>query len=203
MLRSALECRAVALLTVVLSLVACVSSPAPGAQLAGSKWAVASAANAGGDEAAPEEMRMARDKLSLAEATLAARQYDLTRWLAEEAEVDAQLAGVKARTHDAPKATLELQTASRVLPEESRLSSLEQARSDVRMTQVDLQTTVQTTERAAAELQRALDALAKANDAFARGGTSAEVEHWAYMARQHVAIAQEIARQDSADKLNR
>ena len=46
--------RAVLLLAVALSLAACVSPPAPGAQLAGSTWAVASAANAGGDEAAPE-----------------------------------------------------------------------------------------------------------------------------------------------------
>ena len=197
--RHACRYRAVGLLVGALSLAACVSSPAPGAQLAGSTWAVASAANAGGDDAAPEDMRMARDKLSLAEAAMATRQYDMARWLAEEAEVDAQWAGVKARIGGASEATLDVPIANRVLPEETTLESIEQARSDVRAAQGS----PQGTERADAELQRSLDALAKANHALARSGNAAEAEHWAYMARRHAAIAQEIARQDSADQLTR
>jgi hypothetical protein len=197
--RNACKYRAVGLLVGALSLVGCVSSPAPGAQLAGSTWAVASAANAGGDDAAPEDMRMARDKLSLAEAAMATKQYDMARWFAEEAEVDAQLAGVKARIGGAPKATPDVPIANRVLREGATLNPVEPARSDV----LAAQGSPQGTERADAELQRSLDALAKANHALARSGNAAEAEHWAYMARQHAAIAQEIARQDSTDKLTR
>lgn len=192
-------CRAVLSLALTLSLAACVSPPAPQAQLAGSTWAVASAANAGGGEAAPDDMRMARDKLALAGASLSAGQYDMARWLAEQAEVDAQLAGVKARTAGASKPAPEAPRAHRVVPGSTGLEPLEQARSDVRSA---LQTALgnpQTTERAAAELERSLDALTRADVALARGGDAAEVEHWAYMARQHAAIAQEISRQGSAD----
>ena len=58
----------------------------------------------------------------------------------------------------------------------------------------------QTRELAPDELQRASDALAKANESFARSDPSAQVDHWAYMAGQRAAIAQEVTRQRSAEK---
>lgn len=105
-------------LAAVFALAACASTPAPSAQLAVSTAAVASAGAAGGAETAPTEMRLARDKLARANAAMAAKDYDLARSLAEEAEVDAQLADVKARSGRATKAAVEVQDASRALREE-------------------------------------------------------------------------------------
>lgn len=106
------------LLVVTLALAGCASTPAPTAQLAVSTAAVSSAGVAGGAEAAPLEMRTARDKLARANAAMADKDYDAARSLAEEAEVDAQLAGVKARAGQSAKAATEVQDASRALREE-------------------------------------------------------------------------------------
>jgi Domain of unknown function (DUF4398) len=103
---------------VTLVMAACASTPPPTAQLAVSTAAVSSAGNAGGGEAAPAEMRMARDKLARANAAITAKDYDTARSLAQEAEVDAQLASVKARSGPASKAAAEVQDASRALREE-------------------------------------------------------------------------------------
>ena len=97
---------------------ACASTPAPTDQLAVSTAAVASAGVAGGAEAAPLEMRTARDKLARANTAMADKDYEAARTLAEEAEVDAQLAGVKARAGQSAKAAVEVQDASRALREE-------------------------------------------------------------------------------------
>ena len=191
------SCWSVLMVACTLAIGACVSTPAPSAQLAMSKWAVDSASAAGGDDAAPADMRMARDKLSQANAAMAAKNHDMARWLAQEAEVDAQLAGVKARSAGASKAPAKPQDASRVLPEVVDLTLLDQARSEVRLAQGN----PKTTEWAAAELQRSLDALAKANDAFARNDNPAEVDHWAYMAKQRAAIALEVTRQRAAQQV--
>jgi hypothetical protein len=63
-------------------------------------------------------MRLARDKLARANVAMAAKEYDVARSLAEEAEVDAQLAAAKARSGRSTKAAAELQDASRALREE-------------------------------------------------------------------------------------
>lgn len=74
-------------------------------------------------------------------------------------------------------------------------AALDQARSDLKLAQDNPQT------RALApdELKKADDALAKASDSFARHDKPGEVDHWAYMARQRAAIAQETARQKAAE----
>lgn len=48
-------------------------------------------------------------------------------------------------------------------------------------------------------MKKAGDALARANDSQARNDKPGEVDHWAYMARQRTAIAQETARQKTAE----
>jgi outer membrane protein OmpA-like peptidoglycan-associated protein len=75
-------------------------------------------------------------------------------------------------------------------------SALDKARADVKLAQDNTQT------RALApdELQRASDALAKANASFANSDARAQVDHWAYMAGQRAAIAQEVTRQRSAEQ---
>lgn len=52
---------------------------------------------------------------------------------------------------------------------------------------------------AGVELQEAGDALQKANDAWFKNGSAIEVDHLAYLAKQRVAIAQEIAKQKTAE----
>lgn len=94
------------------------SIPAPTEQLAVSKEAVTRAVNAGGAELAPVEMRVARDKLDRANVAMAAKDYELARALAEEAQVDARLAETKARSATAQKAAAALQEDSRILREE-------------------------------------------------------------------------------------
>jgi outer membrane protein OmpA-like peptidoglycan-associated protein len=52
---------------------------------------------------------------------------------------------------------------------------------------------------AAGELKQASDSLEKANNASSKGEKGAVVDHLAYVASQHVAIAQETARQKAAE----
>jgi len=78
----------------------------------------------------------------------------------------------------------------------ANIAAIDKARSDVKLTQ----DSAQARELAPDELQRGGDALAKANESFARSDPSAQVDHWAYMAGQRAAIAQEVTRQRSAEK---
>jgi outer membrane protein OmpA-like peptidoglycan-associated protein len=74
-------------------------------------------------------------------------------------------------------------------------SVLAQARSDYN----DAQSNPQVTSLAAGELRQASDSLEKANRASSKGEDRAVVDHLAYVAKQHVAIAQETARQKAAE----
>lgn len=97
---------------------ACASTPAPTEQVAVATAAVANAVSAGGGEWAPAEMSSARDKLARANVAMVAKDNDRARELAEQAQVDAQLAGAKARAAKARKAADEVQDAGRALREE-------------------------------------------------------------------------------------
>lgn len=97
---------------------ACTSVPAPTEQIAVSKAAVADAANAGGTTFAPAEMRTAREKLDGAGTAMASQDYERARVLAEEAQVDAQLAQARAHSTKARKAADALLEDNRVLLEE-------------------------------------------------------------------------------------
>lgn len=72
---------------------------------------------------------------------------------------------------------------------------LDEARSSYRMAQED----PQTRDMAGAEMRQAGDALNKANDAWTRKESPAEVDHLAYLAKQKVLVAQETARQKTAE----
>ncbi len=96
----------------------CALVPAPTEQVAVSKAAVAHAVDAGGPEFASAEMRTAQEKLDRANEAMAAKEFERARWLAEQAQVDAQLAIAKARSAKAQKAAAALQEDSRVLREE-------------------------------------------------------------------------------------
>ncbi len=106
------------MLGILIFAAACASVPAPTEQVAVSSAAVARAASAGGGEAAPAEMQTARDKLDRAKLAMAAEDFDVARRLAQQAQVDAQLAEAKARTGKASKASQEVSTDAKVLREE-------------------------------------------------------------------------------------
>ena len=102
----------------VLALGACASAPVPTEQLAVTTAAVAQAVSAGGQELAPTEMGAARDKLVRAHLAVAAKDNEQALRLAQQAQLDAQLAASKAEAVKARKAQSELDEAARVLREE-------------------------------------------------------------------------------------
>lgn len=96
----------------------CASAPAPTEQMAVSRVEVSNASSAGGNEYAPLQLKSAMEKMVGAERAMAEKNYALARQLAEQAQVDAQLAGATARSAKAQKAADALQEDSRVLRQE-------------------------------------------------------------------------------------
>jgi hypothetical protein len=96
----------------------CASIPAPTEQIAVSKVAVEGANSAGGNEFAPVQLKSAMDKLDAAERAMAVEDYALAKQLAEQAQVDAQLASEMARSGKAQKAANALLESNRVLRQE-------------------------------------------------------------------------------------
>ena len=96
----------------------CVNTPPPTEQMSMSRAAVSNAGSAGGNEFAPLQLKSAMDKMDSAERAMAEKKYVLARQLAEQAQVDAQLAGAMARSAKARKAADALMEDSRVLREE-------------------------------------------------------------------------------------
>jgi hypothetical protein len=103
---------------VTLALSACASTPAPTDQVAVATAAVNQAGSAGATEGAPLEMKSARDKLARANAAMTSKDYDSALALAQQSQVDAQLAQAKTEAAKAQKAADETQEAARVLREE-------------------------------------------------------------------------------------
>ena len=93
----------------------CASTPPPVAQMAVAKAALSNASTAGGQEYAPLELKAARDKMDAAQRAMAAKNNDLAAQLAEEAQVDAELAIAKARSDKAAKAAAAVKKDSKVL----------------------------------------------------------------------------------------
>jgi hypothetical protein len=107
-----------ALCGAALALAACATTPPPTAQMAVSNAALAHAVSAGSAEFAPVEMTMAREKMTRANAALAAKHNDEALALAQQAQVDAQLAEAKAESAKARKSADALQQAASALREE-------------------------------------------------------------------------------------
>jgi len=91
---------------------------APTEQMAVASAAVADAVSAGGAEYAPGALVVAQNKLERGNAAIAAREYDDARRLAEEAEVDARLAAVIARSKKAQRAVAEVELGIQALRDE-------------------------------------------------------------------------------------
>lgn len=71
---------------------------------------------------------------------------------------------------------------------------------EARMSYSNAQSDPEVAKRAAGELQEAGDALAKANQANDKGQDKEVVDHLAYLAKQRVAIAEQVAKRRSAEE---
>ena len=96
----------------------CATTPPPTEQMAISRAAVNNASSAGANEFAPLLLKSAMEKMDAAERAMAEKNYVTARKLAEQAQVDAQLAGSMARSAKAQKAADAVQEDNRVLREE-------------------------------------------------------------------------------------
>jgi hypothetical protein len=97
---------------------ACASTPPPTDQMAVSNAALAHASAAGSAELAPLETAMARDKLARARTAMANKDNDLALTLAQQAQVDAQLAESKSESIKARKSADAMEAANRALRDE-------------------------------------------------------------------------------------
>lgn len=104
-----------------LFMTACASTPkfpAPTEQMAVSRAAINTASSAGGSEFAPVQLKSAMEKMDSAERAMGAKNYELARQMAEEAQVDAQLAAAAAQTGKAQQAAKALHESDHVLKKE-------------------------------------------------------------------------------------
>lgn len=110
--------RAAALVVSMLALAGCASTPVYDLQLAAAESAVSNANTDSTQRDAGTELRVATDKLSRAKEAAAKRQAVLALQLAQQAELDAQLAVLTARSARSLRAAQESEEAARVLREE-------------------------------------------------------------------------------------
>jgi hypothetical protein len=110
---------AAALCAAFLGLAACAASPIPNEKIAVAKAQVQRAEQAGAQELAPVELASARDKLQRAEKAAADHDAQPATMLAEQANVDAQLAEATAQENRSHKAATELDASLQALREES------------------------------------------------------------------------------------
>lgn len=110
--------------SLVLFLGGCSSTPpAPDTQMAVAEAAVNNANNATTSEHAPRELQVAVSKLASARQAYERKDYAEARKLAEEAELDARMAVIRAQAVSAEKSAKESQEAARVLRDEINRST--------------------------------------------------------------------------------
>jgi hypothetical protein len=114
---------AVAVAAAVWVLSACASTPIPNEKIAVAKASLQRAEQSGAPELAPVELAAARDKLSRAEKAAAERNAEPATTLAEQANVDAQLAEATAIRQRSHKAAAEFDASMQALRSESMRST--------------------------------------------------------------------------------
>lgn len=114
----------VAALAGLLVLGGCASTPAPTEQLAVAESAVERANTTSTSENAAVELKVATGKLASAREAMARKDYDAARRLAEQAEVDAEVAVLRSRATHSREAAQESRDAARVLSEEINRKSV-------------------------------------------------------------------------------
>ncbi len=106
------------LLALALLTAGCAGSKLPPPDMSAARSAIAEADQSGASEAAPLVLRNARQKFEQAERAAENEDYEAARFLADQAQVDAELAEAKARSATAMAAVEELRESIRVLREE-------------------------------------------------------------------------------------
>lgn len=110
---------ALALFAAGLLLGGCASAPpSPDDEIASAELAIREAEQARGQQYAPLQMRIAREKLAQAKASAEAERNEKARRLAEDAAVEAQLASAKANQERAARNRSEAQKTVDALREE-------------------------------------------------------------------------------------
>jgi DNA repair ATPase RecN len=107
----------------MLAIAACASSPIPNEKIAVAQASVQHAEQSGAQEFAPVELSAARDKLQRAQKAAADHDAEPATMLAEQANVDAELAEATAQEHRSQKAEAELQASLQALREQANHSS--------------------------------------------------------------------------------
>jgi hypothetical protein len=103
----------------MLALAACATSPVPNEKIAVAKASVQRAEQSGAQEFAPVEMSTARDKLQRAEKAAADHDAEPANMLAEQANIDAELAEATAQEHRSHKAETELEASLQALRDQA------------------------------------------------------------------------------------
>jgi hypothetical protein len=109
--------------TAVWMLAACASTPIPNEKIAVAKASLQRAEQSGAPELAPVELASARDKLNRAEKAAADHDAQPATMLAEQANVDAQLAEATAAQQRSHKAATEFDASMQALRTESMRST--------------------------------------------------------------------------------
>jgi septal ring factor EnvC (AmiA/AmiB activator) len=103
-----------------LSAAALAADPIPQEKIAVAKASVQRAEQAGAPELAPVEMAAARDKLARAEKAIADHNKQIATQLAEQADVDAQLAEATVQQQKSHKAATEFDASLQSLRQEAQ-----------------------------------------------------------------------------------
>jgi hypothetical protein len=111
--------RAAVIGAVAATAAACASTPIPNEKIAVAKASLQRAEQSGAPELAPVELATARDKLTRAEKAVADRDAEPATLLAEQANVDAQLAEATAVQQRSHKAAMEFDASMEALRQES------------------------------------------------------------------------------------
>ncbi|TRX00918.1 DUF4398 domain-containing protein [Candidatus Methylobacter oryzae] len=96
----------------------CASVPAPIEQMDIAKAALSNANRASGDEFAPQQFELAKTKMEAAKRAMQEKNYRYARQLAEQVQVDAELAAIMARSAKAQRTAGALQENNRELQQE-------------------------------------------------------------------------------------
>ena len=117
------DLRYVALCAAIVLSAGCATTPVPNEKIAVAKSSVQRVEQSGAPELAPVEMAAARDKLARAEKAAADHDVAPATQLAEQANVDAQLAEATAQEQHSRKAAKEFDASLQALRQESLRSS--------------------------------------------------------------------------------
>jgi hypothetical protein len=107
----------------LVALAGCASAPLPNDHIAVAKASVSRAEQAGAPQLAPVELQTARDKLAQADKAAADGQRVPATELADQANIDAQIAEATANTQRSHKAAMEFDASMQALRNASATSS--------------------------------------------------------------------------------